>query len=451
MDELKLEGIDQDRLDYEVIAIEGDEKVEVMLRLKAPVTPGAETGPYQVQVVLDTSESMHPRKLFPALRGIDYLASHLREDDRVGIVTFGGEAQRALPAAEVEDGENVRETLRQVHPFGVPDPVAGLLMGLNELKRTASSGAGALFLVTDGAVLKADNSQAHQLAGLAKTAKEAGFPVTVITMDGQVNGYLSSIAHQGDGRLVGTTDGARVCEVMLEKIPGRRKERIRGVEVVVESDDSVGTIWPKGDDEIEPYGDGVICHVGDLRDGQVRDVLFELEVEGLKELDDDHIAALDIRWSDLELEKAFWASMPVQVNGYPGDPRPNVSELFNTDPEEGVLFEFPKVEVKLRYPGKSQGEGGDEKPSPPKSAQEQMREAREKRKQVERMAEGDLPDEMAARIAELAREQSSREVARLMDEIREQVPAQLLDELKAKVEEEFRDSDDDEGEAEPAA
>ncbi|MFM9078350.1 MAG: VWA domain-containing protein, partial [Solirubrobacterales bacterium] len=152
MDELKLEGIDQDRLDYEVIAIEGDEKVEVMLRLKAPVTPGAETGPYQVQVVLDTSESMHPRKLFPALRGIDYLASHLREEDRVGIVTFGGEAERELPATEVEDGEEVREALRQVRPFGVPDPVAGLLMGLNELKRTASSGAGALFLVTDGAV-----------------------------------------------------------------------------------------------------------------------------------------------------------------------------------------------------------------------------------------------------------------------------------------------------------
>ena len=75
-----------------------------------------------------------------------------------------------------------------------------------------------------------------------------------------------------------------------------------------------------------------------------------------------------------------------------------------------------------------------------------MREAREKRKQVERMAEGVLPDEMEARISELARNQSSQEVARLMDEIREQVPAQLLDELKAKVEEEFRDSDDDEGE-----
>ncbi|MFZ9669578.1 MAG: hypothetical protein ACO3CR_06995, partial [Solirubrobacterales bacterium] len=156
------------------------------------------------------------------------------------------------------------------------------------------------------------------------------------------------------------TDGARVCEVMLEKIPGRRKDRIRGVEVVVENSDEVQTIWARGDDEIEPYGDGVLCNVGDLQDGEVRDVIFELEVEGLKRLEDDHIAALDIRWSDLELEKAFWASMPVKVNGYPGDPRPRVRELFNTDPEEGVLFEFPKVEEKRRYPGAKVEEAGED-------------------------------------------------------------------------------------------
>ena len=451
MEELALEGIDRDRLDYEVVAIEGKGRVEIILRLKAPKPPGEDSGPFHIQVVLDTSEVMHPRKLFPALRGIDYLASHLREDDRVGIVTFGGGADVALPAGPVRDGEDVRETLRQVRPFGVADPVAGLLEGLKEAKKSAIKDRGAIYLITDGALFRADKSVADQLAGVAAAAKEAGFPVTVIPMDGRGSGYLSGVARAGGGRMAGTTDGSRVCEVMLEKVPGRRKERIRGVELVVEPCENVRSIEVKGEEPVEAREDGLLCRVGDLRDGETRDVLIEMEVEDLEELEDDHIAGLKIQWSDMGLEKVLWASMPVKVNGYPGDPRPRVRELFNTDPEEGVLFEFPRQEVKLRYPGKpAPGPGEDEqerdeRPRPPRAAQDRMREAREKRKLVEKMAEGDLPAEMEARIAELAREQASREVARLMDEIREQVPAQLLNELKAKVEEEFRDSGDDDG------
>ena len=355
MEELPLLTEEKDGLGYEVVAMEDEEKLEVMLRLKAPDPPLEEAGPYQVQVVLDTSESMNPRKLFPALRGVDYLASHLREDDRIGIVTFGGGADLALPAERVEDGEGVREALRELRPFGVADPVAGLLMGLKELRRSTIPGRGAIYLVTDGALLRGDEAVSHQLAGLAASAREAGFPVTVIAMDGKGSGYLSAIAHKGGGRMAGMSDGARVCEVMLEQIPGRRKDRIRGLEVVVEGSEAVRSVQMLGSDEPEPYGDGVLCEVGDLRDGQTRDVLIELEVEGLEQTGDDPIAALDLKWSDLGLEKAFWASMPVKGNGCH---------------EEGVLFEFPKVEVKLRRPSRvlgraeEDGEGADEEAGP---------------------------------------------------------------------------------------
>ena len=77
-----------------------------------------------------------------------------------------------------------------------------------------------------------------------------------------------------------------------------------------------------------------------------------------------------------------------------------------------------------------------------------MRAARERRERVDRMAEGDLPPEMEARITELACEQASGEVGRLMEEIREQVPAQLLAELKAKVEEHFEEGGEDDGDDE---
>ena len=451
MEQLPLEGLEKEGLAYEVIGIEGREKVEVMLRLKAPEPAEEETGPWHTQIVLDTSESMHPRKLFPALRGIDYLASHLRGDDRIGIVTIGGQAEVALPAGPVGDGEDVRETLRQVRPFGVADPVAGMLIALKEARRDSAGMKGQIIVITDRALFVRDHKIADRMAGIAKAAMEAGFPVTVISMDGQGSGFLSGIAHSGGGRMVGTTEGQRVCEVMLERIPGERGERIRGVELVVEPCENVRSIEVKGEDPCEPREDGLLVRVGDLRDGETRDVLIEMEVDELEELEDDHVAGLNIQWSDLGLGKAFWASMPVKVNGYPGDPRPRVRELFNTDPEEGVLFEFPKVELEV---GKRMGrvpesiKDGAERPRPPRDAQERMRVARERREQVERMARGELPAEMEARISELACEQASREVARLMEEIREQVPAQLLAELKAKVEEHFAEENEDDGDDE---
>ncbi|MGA1213286.1 MAG: VWA domain-containing protein [Solirubrobacterales bacterium] len=447
MEQLPLEGLVKDGLGYEVVAIEGKEKVEVMLRLTAPDPPEGAEGPFHTQIVLDTSESMHPRKLFPALRGIDYLASHLNKDDRIGIVTFGGTAEMALPGGLVWEGEEVRETLRQIRPFGIADPLGGLLMGLREAKRNAGPGEGQIILITDARLFVRDHEIAHRLAGIAKAAKESGFPVTVISMDGKGSGFLSGVAKAGGGRMCGTNEGQRVCEVMLEKVPGERNDRIRGVELVVEPCENVRSIEISDEVPVEGYDDGVIGQVGDLRDGETRDLLIKFEVDDLEELDDDHLAGLTIKWSDLVREKAFWASMPVKVNGYPGDPRPRVRELFNTDPEEGVMFEFPRSEIdRKQWPGRpSRSEGDDdESPRPPQGAQERMRAARERRERVDRMAEGDLPPEMEARIAELAREQSSQEVARLMEEIREQVPAQLLAELKAKVEEQFRDQGDDE-------
>ena len=365
MGELRLEGLGREGLAYEVIGIEGRETVEVMLRLKAPDPNEEEARRWHTEIALDTSESMHPRKLFPALRGIDYLASHLRGDDRIGIVTIGGKAEVALPAGPVRDGEDVREVLRQIRPFGVADPVAGMLIALKEARRDSTGTKGQMILITDRSLFVRDRAIADRLAGVAKAANETGVPVTVISMDGKGSGFLSGIAHAGGGRMVGTTEGQRVCEVMLERIPGERGERIRGVEVLIEPCEKVRSLGVKGEEPIEAREDGLLIRVGDLRDGEIRDVLVEMEVDELEELQDDHVAGLSIQWSDLRLEKAFEASMPVKVNGYPVDPRPHVQKLFNTDPEERVLLEFPSVEVKLWHPSRvtEKAEGDEGKPS----------------------------------------------------------------------------------------
>ena len=164
MDETQLEQTEKDGLGYEVVAVDGGDKVEVMLQLQAPGEPESDARPFHIQIVLDTSESMHPRKLFPALRGMDYLLNEMRMEDRIGIVTFGGGAKLACPGGMAWEGEETREAMRQIRPFGLAEPGPGLMMGVRETGRNTVGDRGAIFFISDSHLGSGDRKLAGELA-----------------------------------------------------------------------------------------------------------------------------------------------------------------------------------------------------------------------------------------------------------------------------------------------
>lgn len=445
MNELPLEGINRDGLDYEVVALDGGEKVEVMLRLQAPGEPESDAKPFHIQVVLDTSESMHPRKLFPALRGIDYLLNEMRMEDRIGIVTFGGGAKLACPGGMAWEGDETRDAMREIRPFGLAEPGPGLVMGIRETDRNTLSGQGAIFFISDSQMGSGDRELAGELAGMAAGALEAGYTVSTLSMDGRPNPVLKAMAKAGGGKFIATDDGQKVARLMLEKLPSAVGKRIYGVELTVDAL-GCGTKVEINGYPTEEYDDGVIAQIGDLANGERREVIFKLEVPGMEEMHDDHAASIGLKWSDTGKKKAFWASMPLKVNGYPADPRPRVRELFNTDPEEGVLFEFepveiPEEELETRIPSSRPGAlPGTEKPASPK---ERAEAARRRRERSRMLAAGELPPDLEEKVMEMVREQTSKETARILDEIRTQVPAEILEELKKSVQENMERLDDE--------
>ena len=450
MEQLPLEGLVKDGLGYEVVAIEGRDRVEMMLRLKAPDPPEEAASPFHVQIVLDTSESMHPRKLFPALRGIDYLLTEMRMEDRIGIVTFGGGAKLACPGGMAWEGEETREAMRQIRPFGLAEPGPGLMIGVRETGRNTVGDRGAIFFISDSHLGSGDRKLAGELAGMAAGALKAGFTVSTLSMDGRPNPVLKTIAKAGGGEFVATDDGQKVARLMLEKLPSSVGKRIYGVELTVD-DLGCGTEVQVKDYPTEEYDDGVIAQIGDLANGERREVLFRLEVPGMEEMHDDHAASIKLKWSDTGRNKAFWASMPLKVNGYPADPRPHVRELFNTDPEEGVLFDFEPVEIpaeelETRNPARRIGQTpGSEGGGSPK---ERAEAARRRRERSRLLADGELPADLEEKVMEMVREQTSKETARILDEIRTQVPAEILEELKKSVQENMDRLDDEDDEDE---
>ena len=448
MDETQLEQAGKDGLDYEVVAVDGGEEVEVMLRLQAPGEPESDARPFHIQIVLDTSESMHPRKLFPALRGIDYLLNEMRMEDRIGIVTFGGGAKLACPGGVAWEGDEVREAMRQIRPFGLAEPGPGLMMGIRETDRNAVRKKGAIFFISDSRLGSGDRRLAGELAGMAAGALKASYTVSTLSMDGRPNPVLKAIAKAGGGKFIATDDGQRVTRLMLESLPSAARRRIYGVELTV-GDLGCGTKVEIKDYPTEEYDDGVIAQIGDLADGERREIIFRLEVPGMEEMHDDHAASIGLKWSDTGQNKAFWASMPLKVNGYPADPRPHVRELFNTDPEEGVLFDFEPVDIpagELETGNLGRRFGPGPVADTPGTSKQRAEAARRRRERSRMLADGELPPELEEKVIEMVREQTSKETARILDEIRTEVPAQLLEELKKKVDENLDDLDDEDEE-----
>jgi Ca-activated chloride channel family protein len=358
MDQLPLEGPNGngDGLGYEVVAIEKGETVEVMLRLQAPGEPVFHPDPFHIQIVLDTSDSMHPRKLFPALRGIDYMLNELQMEDRVGLVTFGGGAKLACPGTEAWEGDDVREAMRQIQPFGLSEPGPGLMMGVREADRNSVCGQGAIFLISDSHMGRGDHELAQELAGIAAGARKAGLTVSTLSMDGRPNPVLKAVAKAGGGKFIATDDGQRVTRTMLEKLPSVTGGRIYGVEMALGAL-GCGTKVVIPDYPSREYEESVVAQIGDLKSGERREVLFRLEVPGLAQMEDRQATRIELKWFDTGTRKALGAAMPLKVNGYRDDSHPGAAEPLDTAPEEGVQFEFepveiPEEELEIRRPGR---------------------------------------------------------------------------------------------------
>ena len=141
------------QLDVNVVAHETADEVVVLLDLEAPdLAVDTDRAPATFQVVLDRSGSM-AAMLPAAVEALERLVARLDVRDNFGVVVFDDEAEVAVPAGPVDDKDRIVAQLRSIRVGGMTDLGAGLLRGLQEVRRVATTqdAAGAtLLLVSDG-------------------------------------------------------------------------------------------------------------------------------------------------------------------------------------------------------------------------------------------------------------------------------------------------------------
>jgi hypothetical protein len=381
------------KMTFDVVAMEQEDAVDLLVKLGAPgVDRARRGGGRHIQVALDVGEMMNPRKLFPALRGIHYLTQRLTEGDTFGLVTFGASNEVAFPAGPVGDSEALREVLGKLHPFGLAEPTAGLLLAVRECQRIGARES-AIVMISDSTLSAGSPREASIISGMADGAREQGFKVSTICMENRPSALLGRIAAAGGGRARVSSDGTAAARALMRALPGLANKPIRAVSLTVRPGPEVASCnlpdpWPVADSE-----DGLTLELGDMRAGETLALDFHLEIPGLAELGHREVIEIEAQWTDFKSKRTESARTSIRVN---------VPE----DEPGGKPVDY-ELKLDLSGPETPQPESGGKASQPP-SLNRPRREKKPRRP---------IPRALEERMEEMVREQTRAEVRRHLGEL----------------------------------
>jgi Ca-activated chloride channel family protein len=308
------------KLDFNVVAVDQGETVNLLLEIAAPGLKGdRRRDPARLQVVLDRSGSMGGGRLGAAVRAIDTLIGRLHADDVFGLVVFDHDVDIPVPSGPVGDGSAIRQALHQIYPGGSTNLGGGLLRGIQECGRTSGGAATSLVLLSDGHA-NCGATDHDQLATFASGGAREGITISTIgigfgydedlleavSRGGSGNSHFAETADEAGAKLAGEVDG------LLEQVA-------QAASLTVRPGDSVSQVRLFNDLSVAEIQDGFMVELGEMVADENRKLLFEIDVPDIKTLGPAQVCEIELRWVDTETMEGKVATIPVNVNVVPGD------------------------------------------------------------------------------------------------------------------------------------
>lgn len=197
--------------------------------------------PCAVALVVDCSGSMAERgKMAEVQRGLDAFVGRLRDDDLVAVVGFATEARLIAPLTPRGDGTWLRRAIDELRPDGNTNLHAGLLLGIDELRRKDHGERTCrVVLLTDGIA----NTGITDPAVIAAEAQRAsGGRVDIATIGVGENldsALLQRLADDNRGLFHFVADEGDVQKVFVRESDSLMTPVARGVNLVIEIPDGL--------------------------------------------------------------------------------------------------------------------------------------------------------------------------------------------------------------------
>ena len=282
----------EEQRDPEVVTMEGalgnryvpaGAVTEIIARLRigsrAPTT--AHRPPINLALVVDTSGSMDGRPIEDARIATAALLGTLHDGDRLAVVAFHSQTEVVLPSTVIDRGrlDELRETVSHLEATGTTDLAGGLRVGLEEVIRHYDpTGINRVVLLSDGVP-----NDASIVYGLAQAAGERSIAITALGLGTDYDEtLLAAISQRSGGQFHYVADSAAVAQVFQDEVLRMSRMLARNLSIDLRPGPGVRIESVVGQPTVAADG-SVRVSVGDLAEGESRDVIVRLRADGRRE------------------------------------------------------------------------------------------------------------------------------------------------------------------------
>ncbi|MCA8954258.1 MAG: VWA domain-containing protein [Planctomycetes bacterium] len=195
---------------------------EVVLQLGYTTAPGddrADLPPLNLALVIDKSGSMEEvGKMEQVKRALTAFVERLRPTDRVALVSYDAEVAIAEPSRRLDDGRWLCDAIARLTPGGATNLHGGLIAGLREVARHASSAtSNRVLLLTDGIANRGETDPERILAEASEyTAEDIDLSTIGVGRSLDVT-LLDRLARGGRGLFHYVADAQDIQKVFVDE------------------------------------------------------------------------------------------------------------------------------------------------------------------------------------------------------------------------------------------
>lgn len=252
-------------------------EVLARIRISTRSVDGSARPPVNLALVIDTSGSMAGEPIEDAREAALAIVDLMREGDRLSVVAFHSTTEVLLASTVIDDNlAELRTDIGRMEAQGTTDMAGGLQGGLTELMtHFEPNGVNGLVLLGDGV----PNDESGIVA-MAQAAGERGMSVTAIGLGLDYNETLmGDVARASGGQFHYVEDSEQVVALFREEV--LRMQQVFGRNAVVRLQPGPGvTIQSVVGQNVQNLGAYVEVHLGDLHEGEHRDLMVRATVEG---------------------------------------------------------------------------------------------------------------------------------------------------------------------------
>merc|ERR1712137_105962 len=266
-----------------------------------------ERPPVILVAVVDKSGSMAGKKMESLKETLNFVISEMGKKDQLAIVEYDTNVTTSLPLTLMnQDGKNrAQEVCKKIHPGSATNLSGGLMEGLRLVPTNLDTDVVvSTFLLTDGLANHGIRT-AKGIISMVQKAQSEGVGRGVVNTFGFGSDHdatmLKEIAQACEGMYYYIENEDTIASAFADCIGGLLSVRAQGVELEIgtSADIRLGEVFTPKEVTTVTAGRKIRIALGDLQNGEERDVTFEVELPICSTSDEQLIATLKLTYFDM--------------------------------------------------------------------------------------------------------------------------------------------------------